>query len=216
MIDRPTVPTELREPGWRFEPAPELLAFLRAAFIDEGAPFYRDEYEHLREARLGVLWTNVERVKDGLLTLGMAQLYRNSGDRWTSGRSYQQVMEWFVDWWPEELEPEPHFILTFYAPYVAAANDPSACALFSHELRHCGQKIGQWGEPKFNQVTGEPEFAMVGHDVSEFVSVVQDFGIEAAGPGAVAMVAAAKKAPRFGAAHVAGVCGCGAKLQAAA
>lgn len=214
MTNRPAPPDPLRDVGYRFEPAPELLEFLRAAFIEPDAPFYRDEYEHLLDARIAVLWTNVERVKDGLLTLGMAQLWRNSGDRWTSGRSAQQIDEWFSEWWPDELDPSPHFILTFYAPYVAGTNDSSACALFAHELRHCGLKLDAFGCPKFGDEG--PEYAMVGHDVNEFVSVVEDFGIEAAGPAAVAFVEAAKRRPRFGAAHVAGGCGCGAKLQAVA
>lgn len=60
---------------------------------------------------------------------------------------------------------------------------------------------------------GNPEWTIVGHDVEEFVSVVEDFGIEAAGPAAVRFVEAARKAPRFSAVDVAGVCGCGAKIQ---
>lgn len=213
MTSRPMVPAHLREWGSSFEPAPDLLAFLRYAFIDELAPFGRPEYEHLREAKIGVLWTNVERVKDGLLTLGMAQLYRSSGDKWTSGRSAQQVFDWFVNWWPDEDDdPYPDFILTFYAPEAAEMNDPSFAALCAHELRHCAQKLDQYGEPKFDD-DGNPEFAMQGHDVEEFVSVVEDFGIEAAGPMAARFVEAAQRAPRFSAGEVAGVCGCGARIQ---
>lgn len=216
-VARPMPPEHLRHAGGsRFEPAPDLHAFLQQAFITDGAPLCRDEYEHLQDARIGVLWTNAERVKDGLFTLGMAQLYRASGDKWTSGRAAQQIAEWFGDWWPDADEPVPHFILTFYAPYVFEANDPSACALFSHELRHCGQKLDPFGLPAFHPVTSEPLYAIQGHDVEEFVSVIEDFGIEAAGGAALAFVEAAKQAPRFSATHLAGVCGCGAKLHAAA
>lgn len=214
---KPEPPEHLQSP-WgaaRFEPAPDLAEFVREAFIEPGASFWRPEYEHLQEARIGILWTNVERVKDGLGTLGMARLVRVSGDKWTAGRSAQQSIEWFADWWPDADDPLPHFELTFYAPWVAIANDPSACALFAHELRHCGQKLDRWGEPSFDD-SGDPQFAMVGHDVEQFVSVVEDFGIAAAGQAGVRFVEAAQKAPKFSAGEVAGVCGCGAKLQAVA
>lgn len=212
MTSRPIPPAFLHEPGDRFEPDRSLHDFLHAAFIDEGAPFGRSEYKHLREAKIGALWTNAERVKDGLLTLGMAQLYRNSGDRWVSGRSAQQTLEWFGSWWDDPLDPYPDFILTFYAPYAVGANDPSFAALCAHELRHCAQKRDRWGEPKFDK-NGMPEFAMLAHDVGEFVSVVEDFGIEAAGPSAVQFVEAARQAPRFDAGVVAGVCSCGTRIQ---
>lgn len=217
MIPRPAPPPHLVSPfgAPRFEPALNVAAFLSEAFIRPDAPFHREEYVHLAEAKIGVLWTNVERVKDGLGTLGMAQLFRISGDKWSSGRSAQQVLEWFGDWWDDDLDPYPHFLLTFYAPWVVQANDPSACALFAHELRHCGQKRDRWGELKFDD-NGDPEFAIQGHDVEQFVSVVEDFGIEAAGQAGVRLVEAAKKTPRFSAVEVAGVCGCGAKLQAVA
>lgn len=198
-----------------FAPAPELAGFIRQTFIEQGAPFWREEYAHLAEARIGVLWTNVERVKDGLRTLGMARLVRASGDRWSNGRVLQQSVEWFGDWWADADDPLPHFEITLYAPYVALASYPTACALIAHELRHCGQKSDRWGEPAFDE-NGDPIYAMVGHDVEQFVSVVEDFGIEAAGQAGVRFVEAAKKKPRFGASEVAGICGCGAKLQAVA
>lgn len=214
MPSRPLPPDGLRRVGDLFVPAPELLAFLREAFIREGAPFGRPEYEHLREARIGTLWTNVERIKGEHLTLGTAQLFRDVGDRWTVGRTLQQLREWFGDWWDDDADddPYPHFIITIYAPAAAEMNDPSFAALCAHELRHCGQKRDRWGEPKFDR-DGNPEWTIVGHDVEEFVSVVEDFGIEAAGPAAVRFVEAARKAPRFSAVDVAGVCGCGAKIQ---
>lgn len=208
-LHRPVPPAHLAEPGDTFAPAPDLATFLHDAFIAPGAPFHRQEYEHLAEARIGVLWTNAIRVKNGLQTLGMAQLWRDSGDKWSSGRSAQQVREWFAGWWDD---PYPDFLLTFYAPFAAEANDPSACALFSHELRHCGQDTDAYGEPKYDD-SGNPVFAMVGHDVEQFVSVVEDFGIEAAGQRAVEFVRAAQRAPRFSAGEVAGVCGCGTTLR---
>jgi hypothetical protein len=215
MTGRPLPPEPLRREGIAFVPAPDVLAFLERTFLQEGAPFWRKEYSHLEEARIGVLWTNVERVKDGLLTLGMAQLVRISGDKWTSGRSAQQLREWFGDWWDAELDPYPDFVLIFYGPAAAEMNDATFCALLSHELRHCGQKRDRYGELKFDE-NGDPEFAMQGHDVEEFISVVEDFGIAAAGPAAVKFVEAAQRRPRFSAAEVAGVCGCGARLQAVA
>jgi hypothetical protein len=201
--------------GSTFEPAPELRAFLHHTFILKGAPFHRPEYEHLVEAKIAVLWTNRERVKDGLMTLGMAQLYRASGDKWTAGVGQQQVLRWFSSWWDDPQDPFPDFVLYFYAPAVAAMNDPTACALFAHELRHCAQKRDRWGEPMFDE-NGDPVFAIQGHDVEQFVSVVEDFGIEAAGQAGLAFVEAAQRPPRFGHVEVAGVCGCGAQLQAVA
>jgi hypothetical protein len=181
----------------RFVPAPELLEWISATFLDEASPLYNHEHAHLRDADLGVLWTNCDNSKQMRAVIGQAELMPPMAmGKWQRARAIQQVEEWF--------DGMPDFLLTFSAPAAAGMDDPSFCALVEHELYHCAQKLDEFGMPKFKQ-DGTPAFVMRGHDVEEFVGVVARYGAEAAG--VAAMVDAAKAGPTIGRASIAGVCG---------
>ncbi|KPH66034.1 putative metallopeptidase [Novosphingobium sp. ST904] len=181
----------------RFVPAPELLEWIRATFLDEASPLFNIEHVHLRDAALGVLWTNCDNSKQLRAVIGQAELMPPMAmGKWQRARAIQQVEEWF--------DGMPDFLLTFSAPAAAGMDDPSFCALVEHELYHCAQKLDEFGMPKFKQ-DGTPAFVMRGHDVEEFVGVVARYGAEAAGVSA--MVNAAKAGPTIGRASIAGVCG---------
>lgn len=181
----------------RFVPAPDLLAWIRATFLDEASPLFNIEHVHLRDADLGVLWTNCDNSKQMRAVIGQAELMPPMAmGKWQRARAIQQIKEWF--------DGMPDFLLTFSAPAAAGMDDPSFCALVEHELYHCGTKLDEFGMPKFKQ-DGTPAFAMRGHDVEEFVGVVARYGAEAAGVSA--MVDAAKAGPTIGRASIAGVCG---------
>ena len=59
--------------------------------------------------------------------------------------------------------------------------------------------------PKFSKQTGRPVFAIRGHDVEEFVGVVERYGAEATN--VQALVRAANKGPSIAQAAIANACG---------
>lgn len=182
----------------RFVPAPDLLEWIRATFLDEGSKLYNHEHAHLRDADLGVLWTNCDNSRQMRAVIGQAELMPPMAmGKWQRARAIQQVEDWF--------DGMPDFLLTFSAPAAAGMDDASFCALVEHELYHCAQKLDRYGMPAFNKDTGKPILVMRGHDVEEFVGVVARYGAEAAGVSA--MVDAAQRAPTIGRASIAGVCG---------
>lgn len=181
----------------RFEPAPDVLDWIRATFLDEASPLYNRDHAHLADAHLAVLWTNCDNSRQMRAVIGQAeQMPPMAMGKWQRARAIQQIIDWFG--------MMPDFLLTFSAPAVAGMDDPSFCALVEHELYHCAHKLDRYGMPAFNK-EGRPVLIMRGHDVEEFVGVVERYGAEAAG--VTAMVAAAKAGPTIGRASIAGACG---------
>lgn len=185
--------------GPRFVPAPDLVDWAYATFIDDGAPLENEDHAHLRFARIGALWTSVDNARQGRMVVGQAELGKPGGTmgRWARARAEQQICDWF--------DRVPDFILTFSAPYAAECSDVEFCALVEHELLHCGQERDDFGIPRFSRQTGLPVFAIRGHDIEEFVSVVRRYGMVTAG--VTAMVAAANAAPEIAFAAVSQACG---------
>lgn len=185
-----------------FVPAPELADWIAAAYLDEKGALFNAEHVHLRQARIGVLWTNVLNSRRQRRIVGQAEIPARGGGTlgvWARARIEQQVREWFG-----EL---PDFMLTFDAVHAANADDASFCALVDHELYHCAQQQDDFGAPKFNKDTGKPLWTMRGHDVEEFVGVVRRFGIEAAGDSATDLVIAAASPPEIAAGRIGAACG---------
>lgn len=106
-------------------------------------------------------------------------------------------MEWFGD--------IPDFLVTLDACFCSGASDVEFAHLVEHELYHCAQAMDEFGNPKFNRDTGEPKFAMRGHDVEEFIGVVRRYG--PVGQGVKDMVAAAQKPPEVAMIDIARACG---------
>lgn len=181
----------------RFMPAPDVLDWLRDTFLDEGSELFNVDHQHLRDAKLGILWTNCDNSRAMRSVIGQAELMPPMAmGKWQRARAIQQVEEWFGDM--------PDFLITFSAPAAHEMDDASFCALVEHELYHCAQKMDQYGMPKFKE-DGTPSFAIRGHDVEEFVGVVARYG--AIDPGVAAMVTVANHKPLIGAASIAGACG---------
>jgi hypothetical protein len=55
---RPYPPEHLLGGLGSFEPAPEVLRWARATFINDGAVVENPDHEHLQQAEIGFLWTN--------------------------------------------------------------------------------------------------------------------------------------------------------------
>jgi hypothetical protein len=183
------------EAGEVFLPAHDVEVWARAAFVDEGAALENEEHVHLRNASIGILWTN---GKNGRTVLGQCE----TGDpmamgKWAKAKARIQVVEWFGK--------IPDFILTFDAHYALQCSDLEWCALVEHELLHAAQARDEFGAPKFSQSTGRPVFTIRGHDVEEFTSIVRRYGSDAAH--VREFVEAANSKPSIGAASVAHACG---------
>lgn len=180
-----------------FIPAPDVLDWLRDTFLDEGSELFNVDHAHLRDAKLGILWTNCDNSRAMRSVIGQAELMPPMAmGKWQRARAIQQVEEWFGDM--------PDFLITFSAPAAHGMDDASFCALVEHELYHCAQKMDQYGMPKFKE-DGTPSFAIRGHDVEEFVGVVARYG--AIDPGVAAMVEVANHKPLISAASISGACG---------
>lgn len=197
---RPLPPERLRRPGRVFEPAPRVADWLTETFIAEGSPLENERYQVLREARIGVLWTNAANSRQGRATLGTAEIpIPRQGAYWTKARITYQLEEWFGK--------VPTFLVTLFAPWCATAPNDAWCALVEHELHHCGQAVDQYGSPRFHALTGAPLFAILPHDVEEFVGVIARYGTGAVDDKVAELVEAAKARPTVARRQVAGACG---------
>ncbi len=188
----------------RHVPAPAFQDWIRGTFIDASGPLANAKHEHLADAKIGVLWTNVINTSKMRSVLATAEIPQTMGSAWKRARAEQQVREWF--------ESQVDFLLTFYAPDCRLLNDRAFCALVEHELHHCAQAVDRYGNPRFDQATGAPVFALKGHDVEEFTDVVARYGPTS--PDVVAMVAAANARPRVGDAPISIACGTCAQMAA--
>lgn len=204
-MDRPAPPIRDEDGplGPAFIPSPELNEWARQTFIEEDdAPLFNEEHSHLRMAKIGFLWANVSNAKSGMQVLGQCEFRPpNVMGKWPRARAQMQLDEWF----PEFAFLGLDFLITIDAAYAAECSDAEFCALIEHELLHCGQERDEFGAPKFSRASGMPVFAMRGHDVQEFVSIVRRYGADAAH--VRAMVDAANKGPEIAHVHVAQACG---------
>jgi hypothetical protein len=209
MDTRPQPPAELFEPvgAPSFRPAPELGEWARKTFIDEESSLFNQEHFHLQVAQIGFLWTITPNARAGHRIVGQCEIMPPMAmGKWAKARLEQQIEEWFG--------VVPHFLITIDAHYAAQCDDLEFCALVEHELLHAGQEMDGFGAPKFRK-SGQPAFAIRGHDVEEFVSIVRRYGV-AGGAGATrALVEAASKRPEVGALQVAQACGTCRMLRAA-
>jgi hypothetical protein len=197
-MDRPFPPAELFDTlDSVYLPAPELTAWAKAMFIDDDALMQSGEHEHLQQAGIGFLWTNEQNERRGRMILGTCQMLPPSGDKWSVGRATAQLRGWFGEM--------PDFLIMIYAPAALVMDDASFSALVFHELMHAGQRRDQYGAPMFSKDTGAPLWAMRGHDIEQFVSVVRMFGARAAG--VEEMVEAANRPPMFSEAEIEIACG---------
>jgi hypothetical protein len=202
---RPHPPDEVgEEVPERFAADTSFADWIRGTFVDASGPLANIDHEHLLDARIGVLWTNVINVTKMRHVLGTAEIPQTMGGAWKRGRAEQQLRDWF------ELDVD--FLLTFYAPECEQLDDRSFCSLIEHELYHCAQAVDQYGAPKFDRDTGRPIFAIRGHDVEEFTGVVRRYG--ATSSAVRELVTAANARALIGDAPISIACGTCAKAAA--
>jgi len=182
-----------------FIPAHDLCEWAKATFINDGSALENPDHQHLRDAHLGMLWCSKPNSRHMVSIVGQAERAQFQGGKWSKARQEQQFEEWFGSL--------PDFILTFDASYASVCDDTSFCALVEHELYHCGQDVNAFGEPKFNQRTGLPIYAIRGHDVEEFVGIVKRYGYGHGAGKTMELVQAAQQRPSVASASITGACG---------
>lgn len=182
-----------------FIPAPEIDLWIRRTFLDDDSELFNEDHIHLKEAHIGFLWTNVPHSSKMRGVAGTAEFPFFRGNAWQKHRQIMQMQEWFGE--------TPDFVITLDAAYCNDASDESFCALVEHELYHCAQKKDpETGEPLFNVLTEKPAFGMREHDVTEFVGVVDRYGIGVVANGRE-FLEAANSEPKIAAADIARLCG---------
>lgn len=205
---RPLPPEDVVDGSLTFEPSPALAKWAFTTFINDDAPLFNEEHAHLQNARIGFLWTSVSNSRAGHRIVGQCELMPPMAmGKWQRARAEHQVEAWFGQ--------VPDFLITLDASYASICDDLEFCSLVEHELLHAGQELDGFGAPRFLKSTGRPKFAMRGHDVEEFVSIVARYGV-AGGAGATrALVEAAKRKPEVGAVQISQACGTCRLLRAA-
>lgn len=204
MARSPTIPAlpKVPEPvayagSDEIHPWPEMDEWARAVLIDPAGPLANEEHRMIGYAQLRFCVTNVPNTRRGRMIIGTAELGAPPASRskWEKARARALCEEWW------ELVPD--FIITLSGPYLEAAarygNAAAALALIEHELYHCAHD-------GFT-VDGDHKWRIVGHDVEEFVGVVQRYGAAASGPSTIALVEAAVAGPEIAAAELRGICG---------
>jgi hypothetical protein len=165
--------------------------------VKDGSPLCNEEHAHLRTADIAFLWTNVEFEHDLMPVAGMAEIVKVNGKPWPRAERVEHLCLLHGN--------IPQGRIWLYAPYVATLDDASLCALVEHELLHFAQKTKD-GEPKFDD-EGRPELTKRGHDVGEFVSVVERYGLNAVHPNVRRMVEASGKKPLLAVESIRLACG---------
>jgi hypothetical protein len=203
-MQRPLPPASLLELsdlsslGIRLIPAPEVWEWLQAEILADTGSIHNEDHAHLLDADIRVMWASSSFYKQGRTVLGQAEQVAFRAGGWQKARMEQQMRDWFGD--------VPAYIITLAADYCAQCSDTDFCALIEHELYHIAQAKDQYGAPKFTQ-EGLPKLEMRGHDVNEFVAVVERYGVGASDSDVARMVEAAKKPPSVNRASIASACG---------
>src|ERR1051326_627408 len=197
-VIRPHPSEELRVPGFQIEPSTELADWLMNTFVHEDGELCNEEHAHLRTANIAAIWTNVV-FEDGLMPVaGMAENVKIKGKPWPRAERTDHLCLLHGN--------VPQARIWLYAPYAVTLDDPSFCALVEHELYHLAQKTDKEQQPMFDE-EGRPALTTRAHDVGEFISVVERYGVGAVHPNVRKMVEAAKKKPLVTGESIRLVCG---------
>jgi hypothetical protein len=180
-------------------PDEALNTFIEATFLNDKSYLFNIEHIHLLAANIGFLWTNAPNKRKMKRIVGEAEMPGFKGGAWQKARQELQLEEWFG------LVPD--FVITLSSDFRFECSDLEFLALLEHELYHCGQRLSDYGVPKFSKITGKPLFGMRGHDVEEFIGVVRRYGVEAVSQDGVDFVAVANSKPLIGAAKIKKLCG---------
>lgn len=183
---RPQPSPELRNPGNQIEPSVDLQEWLMNTFVHEDGELCNEDHAHLRAANIAAIWTNVE-YEDGLMPVaGMAEIVKVNGKPWARTERIDHLCLLHGD--------IPQARIWIYAPYAATLSDSAFCALVEHELYHLAQKKDKEQQPMCDD-EGRPVLTARDHDVSEFLGVVERYGVDSVHPNVKKLVEVAKRKP---------------------
>jgi hypothetical protein len=194
---RPVPPASLGQTH-QFEPAPEVLAWVQKHILDPDGVLHNADHAHLADVSLTFLWAAESFDRQGRRVVGQAEELMFRCGPWQRARQEQQMADWFGT--------VPDFVITLAADFCREADDVTWCALVEHELYHVAPKLNEFGSPRFDRF-GAPMVGIRGHDVEEFVGVVQRYGVGPADGALAKMVAAAGRKPEIPAFRAATACG---------
>lgn len=198
-ILRPSPPANLLDcPECRIAPAPEVGEWVREQILSEDGRIHNPHHAHLIDADLHFLWASDGFTKQGRTVIGQAEMVSFQVGGWKRARQEQQMREWFGH--------VPEFIITLDASYSATCGDVDWCALVEHELFHIAHKRDEFGQPAYTR-DGAPKLAIQGHDVEEFVGVVERYGAGAPDSAVSRIAKAAHSHPLVSRASIAASCG---------
>jgi Putative phage metallopeptidase len=173
-----------------------LARWVHDTFIDPDGPLHNPDHAHLSEVNIGWVWTSSQSRALGRTILGEARLITAPQQRWGRLMADWQLTQWFGS--------VPGALIILQAEYARICDHLQFCALVEHELYHIGQAEDEFGMPRFNR-DGYPVLTMRGHDVEEFIGVVERYGAVDANVGK--MIEAAQAGPRIGVAKLTSACG---------
>ncbi len=187
------------------KPAPEIGAWVRENLLAEDGPIHNPAHQHLIDADIKYLWASSGVSKQQRLVIGQAEKVSFQSGGFRRAREEQQLVEWFGY--------IPDFLITLDASYCATASDVDWCALVEHEHFHIAHLQNGFGQPAFTK-DGLPKLGIKGHDVEEFVGVVERYGAGSADSAVNRMARAAMARPLVSEASISAACGtCGARLR---
>lgn len=86
---------------------------------------------------------------------------------------HRRLFSWLLE---RQIGYEPVFLFTLDKQWWEQATPHLREILMFHEMLHAGIAKDSYGEDRFHRETGEPMWAIVGHDVEEFEAVVRRYG----------------------------------------
>ena len=200
-LPRPKPPASLLDPDnlfTRLTPALGVAEWVQEQLLAEDGRIHNPDHGHLIDADLVYLWASNGFSKRGRTVIGQAEEVMIRAGGWQKARQEQQMREWFGR--------VPSYIITLDAAYCATCSDADWCALVEHELYHVAQKKDEFGAPAFTK-DGLPKLGIQGHDVEEFVGVVQRYGVGDPNGALARIAAAARGQPAVTRSSIAGACG---------
>lgn len=183
----------------RLVPADGMAEWIEQTFIRPGAPLYNEQHAHLEDADIVYLWAAGPMRKQGQAIVGQCEKLAFRAGGWAKARQEQQFYEWFGH--------VPEYVITFDAFYCSTADDLSFCALAEHELMHIAHAEDAFGTPRYSKQTGLPVLEIRGHDVSEFVGIVERYGTGGEGSPVHRIVRAALARPSVSPIDISAACG---------
>lgn len=192
------MPPKFEPPYLEFKPAPEVLKWVERTIFDKDGQLFNEAHDHLTGISLQFLWASQAFSKRGRMVVGTAEQVAFRSTPWQNGRQEVQMREWFGH--------TPDYLITLAADYCNECSDIDWCALVEHELSHISHVPDAFGAPAFDR-SGNPKVALRGHDVEEFIGVVERYGVGSPDSSVARLVAAANRKPIFSGAHIAAACG---------